>query len=68
MIINHGYLKQPCVDGADKVSFYTCLPNVGVLKLVFGIVESQMSGGSKSLTKDETFFYLSCQTVNDLKT
>ena len=50
------YCFKTYMDDPDKVPFYTGLPNVGVLKLVFDMVESQMSGSSKALTKEEEFF------------
>ena len=53
---NRIYHFQTYVEDPDKVSFYTGLPNLGVLKLVFDMVESQMSSSSKTLTKEEEFF------------
>ena len=53
---NRIYHFQTYEDDPDKVPFYTGLPNLGVLKLVFNMVESQMSSSSKILTKEEEFF------------
>ena len=39
-------------ENSEKVNFYTGLPNVGVLKLVFSLVEEQISDSSKSLSKE----------------
>ena len=53
---NRIYHFQTYVEDPDIVSFYTGLPNLGVLKLVFDMAESQMSSSSKTLTKEEEFF------------
>ena len=53
---NKIYHFQTYVDDPDKVPFYTGLPNLGVLKLVFDMVESQISGSSKTVTKEEECF------------
>ena len=53
---NRIYNFQTYVDDPDKVAFYTGLPNLGVLKLVFDMVARQMSSSSKKLTKEEEFF------------
>ena len=63
---NRIYHFQTYVDDPDKDPFYTGLPNLGVLKLMFDMVESQMSGSSKTLTKEEEYFYLASETEDEL--
>ena len=49
------YQFQTYTEDPEKVPFYTGLPNLGVLKLVFEMVENQMVSSSKTLSKEEEF-------------
>ena len=49
------YQFQTYTEDPEKVPFYTGLPNLGVLKLVLGMVENQMVSSSKTLSKEEEF-------------
>ncbi|KAL3854700.1 hypothetical protein ACJMK2_013958 [Sinanodonta woodiana] len=43
-------------ENSEKVAFYTGLPNYGVLKLVFNLIQGHMSNNSnKSLSKENEF-------------
>ena len=49
------YQFQTYIEDPEKVPFYTGLPNLEVLTLVFSLVSDYMNSNSKTLSKEEEF-------------